>query len=557
MKRYNTGSLTGNRLILNRVVLVWFVVVLGIASLNPLYTDEIVYEYMLGRFFRDGWGQFFMLPECSSFHRVVPLIWQIPRSLVSGLYHILPNLLSVRALGLVIGLANCFLVLHILRRLCPKASQTSIALFALSLTVGVSPFLMILMRPEGLLVFFGLGSIALCQHMGLKRPRACAMSVCFTSALAASTHPLGVMELPIFLACLWSLRLNTKLALPFCLLAISYAVASVPLHDKWLRCDEIPSFSAFLQMYSGNSLSVNGLYEILIRLPNRIGNLFHFFGEALIPAPGYLSGIVPLQIWSKTVNYIEVGRSLIVGWITAFLTLFILSLRRFVRYGYHRNLLMSFEGSICLSILLTISALVLTQPIISPYRFTFIIPYLVLASGIMGLTSLENEHPRLFAISTGGMSFFACASCVLSLLSFIPPIVMKIDRVASEDQPHSTNHLATLHPGNVYDIAAQCKIESAPPFHRMFVDEHTYWLFRDSSEPVFFTYYGFGKAIEPLLTPEVWQKVVAADAQGLVIHCDSARRWVPNTQMRKIGELCCLNRADLELLRGQKLGKVE
>jgi hypothetical protein len=78
----------------------------------------------------------------------------------------------------------------------------------------------------------------------------------------------------------------------------------------------------------------------------------------------------------------------------------------------------------------------------------------------------------------------------------------------------------------------------------MFVDEHTYWLFRDSREPVFFTYTGY--AGDPLSPTELWRRLIAAEADGVVVHCASVRRMLAvSPEMRRVGEICCLNKQDI------------
>ncbi|NDC38998.1 MAG: hypothetical protein EBZ48_13265 [Proteobacteria bacterium] len=129
------------------------VAALALACVNPIYTDEIAYEYILGRYFRDDGAQLFMWPECpTSFHTRVPWLWRAPRMVIAAAYYILPTLASLRLLGLTIAILNVSLLYRILSQRFSGDQHKSVMLLVSSLFVGTLPFLIVLARPEGLVI---------------------------------------------------------------------------------------------------------------------------------------------------------------------------------------------------------------------------------------------------------------------------------------------------------------------------------------------------------------------------------------------------------------------
>lgn len=541
-RRREVASMVGQRWV--RLTLAWFILVYGVASLNPVYTDEIAYEYMLGRFFRDDGGQFFMWPECSSFHQAVPFIWQAPRWLIAGMYYVVPNLLALRMLGFLIALLNGYLLYRILAGFFPKVPRREVLQYLRSLTVGVLPFLMVMMRPEGLLIFCALASIALCQSFGGRYPRVAATCVMVSAFITVSTHPLGIAETPIFVACLWSLRRETRIALPILVAVLVYAGISAPLHGHLLRCDENPAVAHFLELYRGGRFSVDRVVTILYDLPFRSFGLFNFMVTYVSPRPGYMSGIVPLQVWGNSSWIVQIGTGLVLVWFVAFCWLLIRSLGSAIRGARCWERLRSFPGVVGIGVLCSLVIFVSAQPFLLPYRLSFVMPLFLLVGGLLGFSSLYEERSTFFVRLNMHLGRLATASCVVVLMAYLPIIIAELGQVTSDVQPHSTNHIAPLRPSLAGEVVAQCGLKDGGELRRMFVDEHTYWLFRDSHEPVFFTYTGFAEG--PLPAPELWRRLISAEAGGVVVHCASVRRvLLSSPKMRRVGEICCLNGDDI------------
>jgi len=127
-----------------------FLAVYTLAALNPVYIDEVAYEYILGRYFKESGHNLFMVPECAgSFSLPVPFLWRIPRMILALGYGALPNLFALRAVGVLIALTNARLLFLILANSARPSMKDTVALFTLSLMVGTLPFLSIYARPEG------------------------------------------------------------------------------------------------------------------------------------------------------------------------------------------------------------------------------------------------------------------------------------------------------------------------------------------------------------------------------------------------------------------------
>jgi hypothetical protein len=183
-----------------------------------------------------------------------------------------------------------------------------------------------------------------------------------------------------------------------------------------------------------------------------------------------------------------------------------------------------------------------------PYRLSFFIPHLVLLAGL--LASLEHEHNRRSWNNRllKWLAYLSCGSWAVATLAYLPPILARRGNTATTEQPHSTNHFAPIDNSKLQEISAACGLSNRDSLQRLYVDEHTYWHFRNTKQPVFFTYVGFAESKVP--EQEIWRRVVAGGASGLVAMCSSIERVASSTQMTRNGDLCCASRQTLEALAG-------
>lgn len=146
-----------NVLLISILALTFFVYELAIRA--PIFTDEVSYKILFSRYFLDNHISITELPQCrSEFTYTRPKIFFVFWYLESLIYGDLTNLLKIRV-GSILYLAICFYLLFLITDLSirdtPNWTKVKSWIWVLCLySLGISPFFMILNRPEMPILIF-------------------------------------------------------------------------------------------------------------------------------------------------------------------------------------------------------------------------------------------------------------------------------------------------------------------------------------------------------------------------------------------------------------------
>jgi len=178
-----------------------------VAFFLPIYTDEIVWKAYQDRMWYDGFQSTGSFLTCGAHSFRTPLLLAPFRLLDTAVYEELDQPLGIRAIGVGLALAWGFITWLLLRcsvgrTISPGTIATGVIAFS---TVGIMPFLLVLNRPEQvLLIAITLLTIPLLQDesptkRSLPTEIAAALGFVFFCGYVLAAHQLGILTIPLML----------------------------------------------------------------------------------------------------------------------------------------------------------------------------------------------------------------------------------------------------------------------------------------------------------------------------------------------------------------------
>ena len=527
------------------LVALWFLGSYAIAALNPVYFDEIGYEYILGRYFREGGRMLFMWPQCTTeFSQETPLLWVVPRMILGALYGVIPNLIWLRGLGLAIALLDVWLLFKILTNNACLVPRGLIATYSLSMSVGAFPFLFVMARPEGALVMCAFLAIVIAQY-GMQssdishwRRGVLLAAVGFIALFAAALHPLGVIMTPIFLACFVFIRCSRKIVISAMILLCIANCVSISSHTGVTRCDESQDITDFISWYSG-SPGLHGAYLLLLSAPQSFAFLLHHLFALGVQRGPFYYGILPRLRDEQSDLAIYIAGAIIILFVVLFSWLSVRAVGLWVRGGWRNVGEARFSSILSLALGATLLGVVISQPNPYLYRLSFVIPITYLLVGFLLFPAYYRCQALFCERAVRVLATLSLAGFVVVVVTYAPTLLAQMGSVVVPRQENSTNHLAKMNNNDLQLAMRECGIINAAASRRVVVDEHTYWHVRNSSEPVIYQFNNIER--DPLS-----RRLVEIGASALLVHCDGAVPPLLSVPLRRVGEVCCLRRSDIE-----------
>ena len=527
------------------LVALWFLGSYAIAASNPVFFDEIGYEYILGRYFREGGRILFMWPQCTTeFSQETPLLWIVPRMILGALYGVIPNLIWLRGLGLAIALLDVWLLFKILANNARLVPRGLIATYSLSMSLGAFPFLFVMARPEGALVMCAFLAIVIAQY-GMQssdispwRRGVLLAAVGFLALFAAALHPLGVIMTPIFLACFVFIRCSRKIVISAMILLCIANCVSISSHTGVTRCDESQDITDFISWYSG-SPGLHGAYLLLLSAPQSFAILLHHLFALGVQRGPSNWGILPRLRDEQSDLAIYITGAIIILFVVLFFWLSVRAVGLWVRGGWRNVVEARFSSILSLALGATLLGAVISQPHPYLYRLSFVIPITYLLVGFLLFPAYYRCQALFCERAVRVLATLSLAGFVVVVVTYAPTLLAQMGSVVVPRQENSTNHLAKLNNNDLQLAMRECGIVNAAASRRVVVDEHTYWHVRNSSEPVFYQFNNI--ECDPLSR---W--LVEIGASALLVHCDGAVPPLLSVQLRRVVEVCCLRRSDIE-----------
>jgi hypothetical protein len=527
------------------LVALWFLGSYAIAALNPVYFDEIGYEYILGRYFREGGRMLFMWPQCTTeFSQETPLLWIVPRMILGALYGVIPNLVWLRGLGLAIALLDVWLLFKILTNNARLVPRGLIATYSLSMSLGAFPFLFVMARPEGALVMCAFLAIVIAQY-GMQssdispwRRGVLLAAVGFLASFAAALHPLGVIMTPIFLACFVFIRCSRKIVISAMILLCIANCVSISSHTGVTRCDESQEITDFISWYSG-SPGLHGAYLLLLSAPQSFAFLLHHLFALGVQRGPFYYGILPRLRDEQSDLALYIAGAIIILFVVLFSWLSVRAVGLWVRGGFRNVGEARFSSILSLALGITLLGVVISQPNPFIYRLSFVIPITYLLVGFLLFPAYYRCQALFCERAVRGLATLSLAGFVVVVVTYAPTLLAQMGSVVVPRQENSTNQLAKMNNNDLQLAMRECGIVNAAASRRVVVDEHTYWHVRNSSEPVIYQFNNIER--DPLS-----RRLVEIGASALLVHCDGAVPPLLSVPLRRVGEVCCLRRSDIE-----------
>jgi len=251
----------------------------------PVYPDEEQWIYVNARQITDHTMQY-LFPVCQQgFQIAQPVIWSPIRLLEWFFYSHLGFVHHIRMVGIIQAVVTIFLLNQFLHLYARKLRQSQAVLFS-GLLIGLLPFLMVLNRPEQLLLILFLSSLNLThiynRSVSMKKRAMSLLLIAFLIASMPAIHPKGslfaVMGVAIFT---FIVKRKARIA-KFAILggAVLSIVVSTQIWSLRTLCPE----SKFLTSTFGditlnptqlNSSTARKIIGNIIRTPKYLANMMY------------------------------------------------------------------------------------------------------------------------------------------------------------------------------------------------------------------------------------------------------------------------------------------
>ena len=529
----------------------------AVATMIPIYSDEIAIQMALARFFLEGGALLNLYPQCRPLQTFIPASLY-PGAAFNAVLYSGAGELGLRIRGVGICVAWLFLVWTWARRhpqtLIPVRSFQVLALsFNL---LGVLPFVLVLARSEQLLV---LALVAYCMlalfwrleafdRMGARCLKAALLFLVTSVFLLA--HPKAVFFAPVILASSWlvlrgggkSWWMGGMLVTGFAIFqTVQYVVATS-------SCPGAPTMAKVLAQHTLDfQLLATDKLAFLKAASHNLASALGLVIDRVPATTVYQSNWLPSVEgeWSKPWLG-QFGRLLKASLYLLALLLVLATILRFVVQLAHRRL----DKEILLGIAL-VGGLVLHGMVYNTNAWHFYTPGLVVPVLVCLLLLVwpgRSASSNWMRQASGVFAFYwmllALVSMVI-LLSIQTPRLLQIARAG--DYVIAGQILST--PAFVREdererlstLAKRCDIKDGD--ERLVMDGPAYFLFQHSRQPIIVFYvsdFAFGMDIGKKL-PEFLKEI---GSDGVLSRCDYLPKAVQDRAIRS-ENMCCISKSDL------------
>lgn len=531
-------------------VLLAFVITLGLSLFLPVYSDEVSWKFMQARLLIDGGVNITLYPYCGASFALVPPWFMVPARLFDAwLYADLAPPIRLRLLGIIHLLIWVTLLLWLLPKTLALQLQrvTLMSVIIAFITLGVLPFLLIINRPEQVLLL-GLTVIFLLPFLvGSNRSiwLECgrALFLVLIAAVLFSYHPKAFPFLPLIIISSyfsvrhWMLRIPAGGALSY------FVVSSYVYWSERMACPEHMEMMATLRKYGGFITLSDILSEPGKTVQIIIHNVFRViqypYSMFFLPQENVEARWMPandsLSIWALLTNVFL----LIFGILSCILFLYILYFLR-QRLGTNHGNRQRFGMTV--AVIISILLLSGLEPHKNFYDTSLIVPLAALAI----LMSIPIEFLELYPVAmrrlTGSLIGLSLFSQIVLWIGFAPFI-----QTSLEAEPYisrqwgSFSALQYAHTrASILETANLCRIPESSTTQYLVVDDLTYTVFAGTYRPFHLTYLvrdlvrQNGEDVS-LLVGFLRQK----ESAGIIGGCHSFPKGLSDQVIRN-GDFCCL-----------------
>lgn len=524
------------------------IVTLIICFFSPVYTDEVLWKAIQGRYWQDG-NQALSLtlfPSCGPYSYHVPTVILPFRIFTSWLYNF-SSPLFIRLFGVSLALLWLFITWVLFCNITiNKIKKSTIALCLIAFaTLGVLPFLLTLSRPEQLLllcmtIFF----VPLLKENSTQIPTTLktffyAISIIFLAAFMLTIHPKAIFALPLIFLFIYRFIKHKWFSIASMIAVTSFGAIS--FHDWSLRwtCGGDPVFATALR---GLNLGSNtNLSELKIYFSEFIKHISYANSWYIIfatPKPIYVSSMLPAFYHHFPLVFGRMLRVLLTYTAGIAFLYFIYSF-----FKNRRNVTLRVSYAAIGAIWLFYGVSVVTRIYKNDYEATLIVPLLALAvvgSIWIGYKTISSQrYIRSIKAVFLSLLLLSVVSQIFSITNYIPYMITSWSSPGyTQGQHYSISNFgyAKLRPV-IIEAAAKCGIHTNDHLHHLVVDELTYFTFRESYQPFFMATLddkGWGRH-----RPDPTQLLTNYNSAGMIVGC----QWIPAALKAKAiqyDQFCCL-----------------
>lgn len=533
-------------------VCILFVISMCAGILLPIYTDEVVSKIYHSRLFDEGLANWTTgLPQCAtSFHTPLPVALYFG-ALVSSLtyYNVDPVLLRL------IGMLNIPILVAIFVYLVRKISNGRVSYLEACgvvvsiLGLGVLPFLLIIDRPEQILILSLLFFIVAPMLAKNKSPF---IKLSITGLFIAATsifffaHSLALFFIPVifvsagYLA--WSQ--NNRFVIMTVLFAIVAYTAFQSYHysKDFTQCDDAPivgeimrsgTLDPHLLVTRPKEFLKNGLRNVLTASPAIVTRaaLARRYQSDWLPANTTLhSDYFLLLVIAVTMAIFGL---LLYGAI-------VLLVMRVVYCIRQRSI--DFNTAIAMSLA---AGLFTHEFFYNTWNFytaslvicvSFMIALLSLSS--FSLCEKNRRHARALFLLVMVVSLFSQVELLKTTLPQLAAIPSASTKIA--EQPLSIPVFSyRANKEQIYQAGQACQIRQADKNTHLVVDDFTSFAFLRADEPILISYISgfFGRDIGEGGLVDFLKSTGSA---GLITRCSSLPQGLLNRDIHRVGDFCCI-----------------
>jgi hypothetical protein len=524
-----------------------------LASVLPVYTDEITWSAILGRLNYDHGKSLTITlqPTCEGVYatRVATVMWW-PRWVNTYLADLLDTPLRIRLWGMLVAFSWIAITWQLLRRIFSGGNRYLLASVVAWSTLGVMPFLLVLNRPEQVLLL-GTTVFLLLGYKPPQAPRhvvgkvAVAVAILLGTWYVLAVHPRGLFVAPLTMV--FAYRVTSGKALRWGLMA-ALGVLTMSILRAWQPlwgCSQDPSFARLLAFSNFATAHALGMDRAFLKTQALwLMQTKGWFLKEFTPKDDYSSGMIPAFALPHVRLLRDAMEAVCLALLLSGILHTILCLREWIKRPHDTSrLLLALSGWL----IYFLNVLVRVEK--NEYEAAYMQP-------LMGLLIVCSAH--LFWSSyrdgrrpagTTTRRMLMAAQVVVMLLSVVSQCALFVTyskparttwshggQPAGQKFSVSTVGYSTI-ATRVRNVAAQCSIDPAKPQSHLIVDESSYFVFRKSEEPMFAAYFddrGWG-----YYRPDPTRLFQSLHSTGLITYCNR----VPSIYAKRThgdGELCCL-----------------
>lgn len=524
----------------------------SIAALMPLYTDEVAWKMIQGRYLLDGGKTISTLPLCSTFVFDAPVLLRPFRLFDALIYRQFHSPAVIRTYGVSLMAAWMLVTWALLTKgRSDKLARASIAVLIVSVsTLGIMPFLMVMSRPEQILLL-GITLFAI-PVVAIPRPAqrspaadaAAAFAVILFCGYFFTSHPRAAFALPLTLVFIGYFFVRKPSALIVGAAATLFCLVSVSDWSLRTQCDA-PSLQPWFERDSIVYAASNGrLAEYLGYLRDRLFNhpagFFYLTQLSDVREPTW-NLLPPLQsamalVSSRFVLVVFSAITALGG--LAFVAVAVRALRR-------RRVTLG-ELTVA-SLWLFYAASVVARATRSTYEASLIAPVVAMAAlgslwigrdmltGVLGAPGARRARYAGFFLLIAA-SVTSQITLVANYLPYAAGSWARPGYVARQQHSISVLGYESLRP-TILETARMCGIAGASTTRHPIVDELTIFALQPVFQPFLATY--IDKEDSRAGIGDYRAFLTKLGSGGMVVGC----QWVP-TQLRRHavqnGAFCCL-----------------